>query len=299
VKLTLVLLVVTLLHANSCIELSSDRVVAGQLVEAVPALRQLAPDTPLGFAPLPGLVRVIDRREFGAIASHEGVTLTDVPDVCIERALRSISPSEMLAALQAALEIPQAELIVEEYSNQPLPPGRLEFQRSTLNQPPATAPSSSVYWRGRLMYGEHRGVPVWARVRILVDRTVYSATRDIAAGAPIQEADVQPTTVREFPFTQAKPESAAEMMGKVSRHPIRAGQRIAASTLDTPKEVTRGDIVQVRVIDGRTTLSFDGIAMSSGRKGESILVHNAASGRNFRAVVEEKGRATVRPTVGD
>lgn len=292
-------LLVTVALAGACVEVSSDRVVAGQLVEAVPVLRKLAPDTSLGYAPLPGLVRVISGRELSLIATRDGVILPDVPDFCIGRALRPIAPAEMQAALQAALGIPEAEVTVEDYSSQPLPPGKLEFQRSTLSQPPPNAPASPVFWRGRLIYDQRQGVPVWAKVKITVDRTVFVAAEDIAAGAVLREGDVQLSIVREFPFSAPRLESAGEIIGKVSRRMIRAGQRITGNALDEPKDVIRGDIVQVRVIDGPATLSFDGLAVSSGKKGETILVHNSASGRNFRAVVEEKGRAVVRPTVDD
>jgi flagella basal body P-ring formation protein FlgA len=292
-------LLATVAQAGACVEVPSDRVVAGQLVDAVPVLRQLAPGTSLGFAPLPGLVRVISGRELSLIASRDGVILIDAPDVCIGRVLRPITSAEMQAALQAALGMPEAELTVEDFSRQPLPPGKLEFQRSTLSQPAPNAPASSVFWRGRLIYDQYHGVPVWAKVKILVDRTVLVAVEDIAAGTMLREEDVQLSPVREFPFSAPTAESATESIGKVARRLIRAGQRITSNALDEPKDVTRGDIVQVKVVDGRATLSFDGLAVSSGKKGDTILVHNSASGRNFRAVVEEKGRAVVRPTVED
>ncbi len=289
----------TVAGAGACVEVPSDRVVAGQLVDAAPVLRHLAPGTSLGFAPLPGVVRVISGRELSSIAARDGVILNDVPDVCISRVLRPITSAEIQAALQAALGIPEAELTLEDFSSQPLPPGQLEFQRSTLSRPPPNAPASPVFWRGRLIYDQHHGVPVWAKLRILVNRTVFLAVQDIAAGSILREADVQVSTVREFPSSVPSSESAKEFIGKVARRIIRAGQRITSNALDEPKDVTRGDIVQVKVVDGRATLSFDGIAVSSGKKGETILVHNSASGRNFRAVVEEKGTAVVRFGVQD
>ena len=284
---------------GACVPVFSEKVVAGELVDAIPLLRELDPDTLLGYAPLPGTLRVISGRELTQIALRHGVVLADVPDVCIARALRVITPAEMQTALQAALGIPDARLDVEEFSSQPLPPGRLEFQRSSLSQPPLIAPDSVVIWRGRLVYDQHHSAAVWAKVRITADRSMFVAAQDIAAGATIRGDELKAATVREFPFSAPTIDSSAEIVGKVARRSIRAGQRITAIALEDPKDVTRGEMVQVRVVDGPATLSFDGIAASSGKKGDTILVHNSASGRNFRAVVEEKGKAVVRPGVGE
>jgi flagella basal body P-ring formation protein FlgA len=238
-------------------------------------------------------------RELTLIALRHGVVLSDVPDVCIARALRAITPAEMQAALELALGIPDAHVEIEEFSNQLLPPGRLEFQRSSLNHPPAIAPDSPVLWRGRLVYDLHHSAAVWAKVRVTVERSTFLAALDIPAGAVVHDAEVKAATIREFPFAGPWLDSSAEIVGKVARHGIRAGQRITALALDEPKDVVRGDIVEVRVIDGPATVSLDGIAESSGKKGDTILVRNSASGRNFRAVIEEKGKAVVRPTVDD
>jgi flagella basal body P-ring formation protein FlgA len=136
---------------------------------------------------------------------------------------------------------------------------------------------------------------VWAKVKITVDHPVFVATENIPAGTVIREEQIRTTNTRQFPFTGAMLDSAGEIIGKVARRAIPSGQRFVAGALDEAKDVAKGDIVHVRVIDGLATLSFDGIAQSSGKKGDTVLVHNSASGRNFRAVVEEKGRAVVRP----
>ena len=298
-RLILSLILAAAAAPGACVQISSDRVVVRDLLDAVPLLQELDPNIPLGYAPIPGTERVVSGRELTLIAIRHGVTLTDVPDVCIARALRAVTSAEMQAALVAALGMREAHLEVEEYSSQPLPPGHLEFERSTLVQPPPNAPDAPVIWRGKLVYDQHHSAPVWAKVRIAVDRPIFLAAEDIPAGTVVRDVEVKAATVHEFPFSGPSLDSSAEIVGKVARRIIRAGQRITASALEEPKDVVRGDIVQVRVIDGPATLSFDGIAASSGKKGDTILVHNSASGRNFRAVVEEKGKAVVRPTGGD
>jgi flagella basal body P-ring formation protein FlgA len=298
-RLILALTLAAVAALGACVPVSSEKIVAGDLVDAVPLFRELAPETLVGYAPLPGTVRVVSGRELTLIALRHGVVLSDAPDVCIARASRIITQAEMQAALEAALGIPDAKLDVEEFSKQPLPPGRLEFQRSTLSQPPLIAPDSPVIWRGRLVYDQHHSAAVWAKVRITVDRSIFVAAQDIAAGATIRGDEIKAAIVSEFPFSAPTLDSPAEITGKIARRSIRAGQRITAATLEQPKDVVLGDIVHVRVVDGQATLSFDGIAASSGQKGDTILVHNSASGRNFRAVVEEKGKAVVRPSVGE
>jgi flagella basal body P-ring formation protein FlgA len=285
--------------AGACVQVLSDRVVVGELLDAVPLLRDLDPDTPVGFAPLPGTIRLVSGRELTFLARRHGLALNNVPDVCIGRVLRPITLAEVQAALETGLGIREAQLEIEEFSAQPLPPGRLEFQRSTLSQPPPSAPDSPVIWRGKLIYDQHHSAAVWAKVRIAVNRTVFLAAQDIPAGAAVRPADVKTSTVHEFPDSSSSLDSSGEIVGKLARRSIRAGQRFTSSALDEPVDVSRGDIVQIRVIDGPTTLSFDGVAASSGKKGDTILVHNSASGRNFRAVVAEKGKAVIRPIAGE
>jgi flagella basal body P-ring formation protein FlgA len=298
-RLTLILTFATSLAPGACVRVSSDRIVSGDLIGAVPLLSELPPDTFIGFAPFPGTERVISGQSLIRIAAREGLTLTAVPDLCVERGTRIISKGELETTLRTALGIEDAQVEILEFSSQPLPPGRLEFQRSGLNQPPDANPEAPVLWRGRLLYEENRSLAIWAKVRITLDRTIFLATEDIPAGATVRATQLKAAAVHEFPYAGTGIEASAEIIGKLTLRRIRAGQRITAAALEEPKDVARGDLVQVRIIDGSATLSFDGIAVGSGRKGDVILVHNAASGRNFRALVEEKGKAVVRSSPGD
>jgi flagella basal body P-ring formation protein FlgA len=85
--------------------------------------------------------------------------------------------------------------------------------------------------------------------------------------------------------------------GKVARRTLMAGQRIVAEELDTVKDVLQGATVHVRAIDGAASIRFDAIAQASGQKGEVIMIHNPASGRNFRALIEGSGLVIVRGTL--
>jgi flagellar basal body P-ring formation protein FlgA len=298
---TIVVLILATLSARAaCISVPSDRILARHLAGAVPLFQGLDPEMPVGFAPMPGAQRILSGHELVLLVQHHGVVVTPgsvIPDLCVQREAHVISREEMKAALLAALAMADADLELMEFTSQALPPGRLEFQRGTLNKPPPSAPEAPVIWRGRLIYdGQHSAV-VWARVRITVERPFLIAAEEIPAGTIVHANQVKITSGRQFPFSGQSIDSS-EVIGKVARRSMAAGQRIVAGALEEPKEVVRGEKVHVSVVDGLATLSFEGIAESAGKKGESILVHNPASGRNFRAVIEEKGKVVVRPVPG-
>src|SRR5258708_6476053 len=214
----------------------------------------------------------------------------------------------MKTALQAALGIKDATLELMEFTTQALPPGRLEFQRGALAKPPPNAPDAAVTLRGRLIYDAQHSAVVWAKVRVTGERALPLAAEENPAGTVVRADQIKITSGRQFPFlgpslsgssfSDSSMDSSEQAIGKVVRRSIPAGQRIVRGALEEPKEVARGEKVHVRVVDGLATLAFEGIAESAGRKGESILVHNPASGRNFRAVIEEKGKVVVRPSPG-
>jgi len=298
---TIVALILATLSARAaCISVPSDRILARHLAGAVPLFQGIDPETPVGFAPVPGTQRILPGRELILLALRHGVIVTPgsvIPDLCVQREAHVISRDEMKAALLAALAMADADLELMEFTSQALPPGSLEFQRGALNKPPPSTPEAPVTWRGRLIYdGQHSAV-VWARVRITVERPLVIAAEEIPAGTVVRANHVRISRGRQFPFSGRSIDSS-EVIGKVARRSIAAGQRIVPGALEEPKEVARGEKVHVRVVDGLATLSFEGIAESAGKKGESILIHNPASGRNFRAVIEEKGKVIVRPVPG-
>jgi flagella basal body P-ring formation protein FlgA len=298
---TIVVLIVATLSARAaCISVPSDRILARHLAGDIPLFQGLDLETPVGFAPMPGTQRILSGHELVLLAQRHGIVMapgSPIPDVCIQREAHVILRDEMKSALLAALAIADADLELLEFTSHALPPGRLEFHRGTLNKPPLNAPESPVLWRGRLIYdGQHSAV-VWARVRITVERPFLIAAEEIPAGTVVRANQVKITSGRQFPFSGQSMDSS-EVIGKVARRSIAVGQRIVPAALEEPKEVARGEKVHVRVVDGLATLSFEGITESAGKKGESILVHNPASGRNFRAVIEEKGKVVVRPVPG-
>jgi flagella basal body P-ring formation protein FlgA len=174
----------------------------------------------------------------------------------------------------------------------------LEFKPAGLGRPPGDNPTTPAIWRGVLLYDHQSSFPVWAKVKVSVGCTLLLAAEDIPAATRIQAAQVKEVPSRQFPFPPPSIQSPQAIVGKIARRAIPAGQKFVPSALDDPTEISRGDIVRVRVIDGSATLSIDAVAQSSGNRGETILLHNPSSGKNFHAIVEERGRAMLQSSPG-
>lgn len=300
-KTILILIAATPLVHAACISVSSARIVAGDLSAAVPLLRLLDPATSLGFAPLPGTQRILPARELSLVLTRNGIDIdpaTAIQDLCIERLVVALTRVEMKDALVAALDIADADIDLVDFSKQPLPPGHLEFHSEDLNKPPEAAPRTPVIWRGRLVYDGQHSASVWAKVRVSVERTWFVAAENIHPNAAIRADQVGTVTGPQFPNLGPSLAWPDSIVGKVSRRGISAGQRFAPSMLADAPDVQNGGRVHVNVIEGPARLSLDAVAQSSGRKGDTILVHNPSSGRNFRAVITGKDEAVAPPSPG-
>ena len=230
-RMVAIFAIVAGLAEATCITVPSSDILARDLSTPIPLLRTLAPDTIIGFAPFPGTVRVLSSRDVVFIARRHGLTFPPgetAPSVCVERIVRRLSPEEVKTALLSALDVAGVRLEVLAFSNQPLPPGRLEFQRAGLNKPPGNDPGAAVFWRGKLAYDDQRSLMVWAKVKISVDRDVFLATETIPKGAVIRADQVATTRMRQFPLPEPAWGLPLVAAGKVARRTLPAGQPIVA-----------------------------------------------------------------------
>ena len=296
---TLILLSILLAASDSprCWPVSGDRILARDLAAANPLFLSADPELPLGLTPLPGTRRTLSGREVAAFVRRYGLpsALNQIfPNICVERAAVPLSAPELRAALETALGIDAAQMELLDFSRQPLPRGRLEFKINELNSPPAGHPEVPVIWRGRLVYDGRHSIAIWAKLRISIERPVVVTAQDLAPGREILPEHILVIRRREFPSGFSFAETPEQVVGKILSHSLRAGLPIPGSALREPNEISRGDKVQVRVIDGSAHVRFDAVAISDGRKGDAISLRNPANGKTFRGVVEEKGRAIVR-----
>jgi flagella basal body P-ring formation protein FlgA len=275
---------------QSCVAVDGDRITAGDLARAVPAFSSIPADTELGYAPMPGVRRYFHAPELRRLAVRYNVALpSDTEEACMEHAMERLEPQRVVAAMRKALDDPEARIEVVELSRYPIPRGELEFSRANL---PFDA-AGAVIWRGVVRSAGGRRFGVWASVKLSVRGVRVVAMENLAAGHVIQANQVKLETCAVYPAMSTAPASLETVAGNSPRNPIPAGESITAGMVDAPKEVERGDVVQVEVQSGAALVKVEGRAESAGRHGEPIKVHTLVNGRSFSARVAGKDRVVV------
>jgi hypothetical protein len=149
----------------ACTVLPGDRILGADLAGAHPGFSGIDPGADIGPAPAAGARRTFRSFELERIAKENALALSaDAPqEVCFERATRAFDEETLAAILRTVLDSqPRTAGVtfeIADFSRNPLPIGTPEF--------PLDGLSESGLWRGRLVYGDNRSIPIWVRVRIV------------------------------------------------------------------------------------------------------------------------------------
>ncbi|HWC00582.1 MAG TPA: flagellar basal body P-ring formation chaperone FlgA [Bryobacteraceae bacterium] len=283
----------SLAAAAPCLAVEEDRLLARSLVSVWPAFRQLPGEISFGYTPVPGVRRFFHPAELERLAARYQVA-PPPSGFCVERAMESLDRARLEAAMRAGLDLPEARIEILEFSRFPVPRGELRFPRAGLPSPgPSPAPCPALLWKGYVQYSGGRRFPVWARVRVSAALRRVVALEDLPASLPVRESQVRLESGEAFPFGRAGVRSLEEVVGRVPRRAIASGTVITPALLEEPRDVNRGDTVEIRVETGAARLSFHGRAETAGRVGETVSIRNLTSGKAFSARVEDKGRVRV------
>src|SRR5258708_2907490 len=133
-------------QAQACLVMEGDRVLARDLVSAVPAFGKIPPDTMLVSAPLPGVRRVLRSFELVSLGKRYGVEAGVESDLCLERQMEALDHNRMLDAMRLALALPDARIEIVETSLYPVPRGQFEFRRAGLGMPALPESPMPVMW---------------------------------------------------------------------------------------------------------------------------------------------------------
>ena len=138
----------------ACLPLAGDgdRITAADLAAAEPGFSAVPPETPMGYAPVPGTPRILGVAELARQARRYGLDFEPKAEICVERPVEPLSPAAVLEAMRSSLGLPEARIEIVEQSRYPVPHGALEFPRTGLVAalPFATAGSRAVEGSGTL-----------------------------------------------------------------------------------------------------------------------------------------------------
>ncbi len=280
----------------ACLAIGQDRVTAADLARIDPAFATLPGATQVAYAPAPGVTRWIAPGDFLRLGRALGLTLAPA-GVCLERIVHPLDREKLLAAMRTAGVGFEIEL--NAFGPPEAPPGRIEFLPQALPHLPRLSEAGSlpppVLWRGQLVAAGGRAYPVWARARVTRKRLGVIATRDLEAGRIVSANDVTRVELVDYPGWEAPLEDPMLAIGRRVRRPMAAQAPVMSHLLAVRRDIERGDTVTVD-LPGESQATLTAQAESSGRKGETVLLHNPLTGRRFPSRVTGVGRAAIAPT---
>jgi flagella basal body P-ring formation protein FlgA len=276
-----------------CEVIANDRILGEDLARALPAFSKVPGDAAIGLSPSPGVRRVFNSVELQRIGAPYGVTVANDAQACFEWKLQTITDDGVRAAIRETLQAEDARVEILAVSGKQAPAGKLNFPLSGLLASTLTGPDTPVTWRGEVIYHGSRKFPVWARVRISSTMTRVVATDLVMPGQTVEASQVKIETYDDFPLRNDVARNLDEVIGRMSRRPLRAGATVFRSDLIEPFQVKRGDLVDVTAVSGAAELRLPAVAETQGRQGDMINLKNAHSGKVFRARVEGKDKALV------
>jgi flagella basal body P-ring formation protein FlgA len=271
----------------SCQSIEGTSILARDVAQQVPAFSALAAETTILAAPFAGVQRVVSAEELSRLARKFSVTLEGLSSsLCFEMAGAPLTADDLLPALKAAFPAKEVKIEILEFSNTAVPHGTLQFTRGGLEP--------SGLWHGRVVYGSGRSINVWAKVRVMEERTWVEAAELLPAGKLIRADQLVLQTGLQSPLDPASAESLDSVVGKKPLRMFAPGAVIKPQLLIEPPQVERGDLVSVQVASGGALLQFDGEAESPGHVGDLVFVRNPENGHRFQAKVEGKGKVAIR-----
>lgn len=283
--------VASVVQAAACHRIAADRIYARDLAGAAPAFAALPPALDVGFAPAPGQTRIFHPADLRRLAQAHQIA-GDFPDsVCFAWQMAVPAREALLAAIGKTLAGRNAQVELVDQSLAPAPLGEIVFPLSGLSG----VSDEAVTWRGYVVYAGARHYVIWARARVRVKENHIVPTEPLKPELAITPDELS-LAPYDGPLLRDKLLTGlASAIGMVPRRPLPAGVPLTENDLDKPRDVERGDLVQVIAEEGHAHVEARGFAEDGGRRGAVITVRNSTSGKKFRARVEDKDKVLVIP----
>ena len=278
-------------YPAACQIINGEKILGEDLAKTLPIFSAVPRDTIIGYSPAPGTRRMFAASELARIAARYTLTIPPDTQACFEWEMRPLTEEAVAAAIRETLHAPQARVDILAMSKAPAPEGNVVFPLNAIPTSGPGDPATPVTWNGYILYADARRFNVWARVKVSATMTRVVVVQPVPADEAIAARQVRLEAYDEFPLQNGIARSLEEVVGRVSRRPLRAGLPIHLSDLSEPLQVHRGDLVQVRVISGAARIELEARAETPGRQGDVISLRNLQSDKMFQARVEGKQRA--------
>lgn len=236
---------------------------------------------------------------FFAVAANPGLVFaaklqTSAHSSCLNELEVKVKLREAIAAAVIGESKPTKNLQIEILSCSCLEsvPGRFEFLK---NQKiiSVSDPNVPILLQGRFVSPMGTSVPVWAKVRMSVEREVIRVKETIAAGTAISLEKLEVITQRISPFYPDMPQNPDLLVGKKLKRLVTAGMAIEEKWVEKPRLVERRAMVDVEVICGAARLRLHARTETSADSGETVSMRNPKTGRLFAGTVRDDGSVVV------
>lgn len=279
-----------------CLVISSDRIRLQDLAPSLPQGAMDVPDRQVGFAPRPGMRRVLSFREW-ARASRQ--RLPDEPEeLCVERQARQLTMEIVTLALQSAYKDwgSPLEIQVLELPKTLVPEGALVFPASRVRMARPDPRTGIVHLTGYIAYGDDPNrplrFPIWVRARVEGPVARVELTCPLEAGAELRSDCLRTATVRGYPVRDDQEEIRAETLtGRKARRKLAEGTILRAAYFAAKHDVEPNQEIQLTVRSGRATLQLTATSEGGAAKGGWVLLRLRGVRQRLRAHVVAAGEA--------
>lgn len=139
---------------------------------------------------------------------------------------------------------------------------------------------------------EKNGWSIFVPVQIRLNLNLLTSARQLPLGHALQEQDLASQTTESSQsggFTNPK-----QVIGKVLRYGIAAGQVLREDMLRQPYSVTQGKIVQLAVQGSGFSIRSEGVALNNASEGQTVQIR-VGSGRVISGVARTAGIVEIVP----
>ncbi len=202
---------------------------------------------------------------------------------------RELSTDRLAGAIQKYLEEEWSERIksvsvavLDPSDAVPIPAGAVELR---------VLPSASDEGLGRRVF--HLVVTLdrkpWKTIQVTADISAtveaVASTRFVKHDELIEAGDLKTVKVRVLQLNHSLVTNRDEVVGKSAARPLQPDTPLRAGFVKPALVIKKGDRVMIEVRRGGLSIQTYGITKSNGQVGQTIMVANADSGREFRAKV--------------